>query len=482
MVGISPDPVKGTITSGQFIMKIEELKQNYKWPEVMVLVAIQHKLKGMAKLWLDAQPVHSSWSDFVQAFYVDFPTGYYTAEVHKTMAKRKRKFNEDYVEFYYAMVTMGRQGAVDDLSIITHIISGLNDNSLSKTLAAIRFKSSSELLTALKNLKATNNPVVMSMGTTPTQQVTKVDSKVNARLQGKLAAKCSQPQRKPRSTSCSKLADEGTRNETTPVMKIIEVEGKRFNAFIDTGSGCSFIRKTAANSMQAISVQKRFIGFGGCKVEASEKVEDNTVMEKVQRQATLYIVEDQLLPYDVLLGRDVLQEYGFRIVVDDGVYQINEGEDNFNISKEREDICDIGRCKGIEMSIQVTADKPIVGKRYQVPFAQRSTLTDILRKLLDCGIIRSSNSPHAASVLLVKKSNGESRMCVDFRTLNEVTVKKNYIMPVVEEQLSRLAGNKYYTTLDMTSGYYQVPLAEESKQYTAFLTSNFLDISSIATV
>ncbi|XP_017464302.1 PREDICTED: uncharacterized protein LOC108357747, partial [Rhagoletis zephyria] len=160
MVGILPDfdPVKGTITSGQFIMKIEQLKQNYKWPEVMVLVAIQHKLKGMAKLWLDAQPVHSSWSDFVQAFYVDFPTGYNTAEVHKTMARRRRKVNEDYVEFYYAMVTIGRQGAVDDLSIITHIISGLNDNSLSKTLAAIRLTSCSDLLTALKNLKATSNP------------------------------------------------------------------------------------------------------------------------------------------------------------------------------------------------------------------------------------------------------------------------------------------------------------------------------------
>lgn len=61
-------------------------------------------------------------------------------------------------------------------------------------------------------------------------------------------------------------------------------------------------------------------------------------------------------------------------------------------------------------------------------------------------------------------------MCIDYRALNEVTVKKNYVMSIVEEQLSRLSGNKYFSTLDMTSGYYQVPMNEDSKKYTAFLT------------
>lgn len=120
------------------------------------------------------------------------------------------------------------------------------------------------------------------------------------------------------------------------------------------------------------------------------------------------------------------------------------------------------------MTIEVTTSAPILGKRYLVPFSQRPKLSQILRQLLDNDIIRSSNSPHAASVLLVKKSNGESRMCIDYRALNEVTVKKNYVMPIVEEQLSRLAGNKYFTTLDMTSGYYQVPMNEESKSIQHF--------------
>ena len=105
---------------------------------------------------------------------------------------------------------------------------------------------------------------------------------------------------------------------------------------------------------------------------------------------------------------------------------------------------DLGRCKNTQMEISLSTDKPVVGKRYQVPFSQRQILSDIIDKLLRCCIIRPSDSPYAASVLLVKKANGESRMCTDYRALNEVTIKKQYSMPVVEEQLSLLSGNKYF--------------------------------------
>lgn len=90
--------------------------------------------------------------------------------------------------------------------------------------------------------------------------------------------------------------------------------------------------------------------------------------------------------------------------------------------------------------------------------------------LLQHDIIKSSDSPHAASVVLVEKANGEPRMCVDYRVLNSVTVKKQFPMPIVDEQLAKLSGNRFFTTLDMTSGYYQIPLDEDSRKFTAFMT------------
>jgi len=65
-------------------------------------------------------------------------------------------------------------------------------------------------------------------------------------------------------------------------------------------------------------------------------------------------------------------------------------------------------------------------------------------------------------------------LCIDYRALNAVTVKKTISKPIVEEQLAKLSENSYFTTLDTTSGYYQISMGQESKKFTAFLTPDGL--------
>lgn len=72
--------------------------------------------------------------------------------------------------------------------------------------------------------------------------------------------------------------------------------------------------------------------------------------------------------------------------------------------------------------------------------------------------------------MLVKKKNDDYRLCVDYRALNKKTVKDSYPMPVIDDQLDRLSGNKFFTSLDLASGYHQIPVAEESRHLTAFVT------------
>lgn len=88
------------------------------------------------------------------------------------------------------------------------------------------------------------------------------------------------------------------------------------------------------------------------------------------------------------------------------------------------------------------------------------------------GIIRPSQSSYASPIVLVKKQNGEDRMCVDYRQLNGITVKQPYPMPIIEEQLASLAGNTVFTSLDLMAGYYQIPIAESSRKYTGFVTTD----------
>ncbi len=85
-------------------------------------------------------------------------------------------------------------------------------------------------------------------------------------------------------------------------------------------------------------------------------------------------------------------------------------------------------------------------------------------------VIRPSQSPWASPVVLVGKKDGSVRFCVDYRKLNLLTKKDVYPLPRIDDSLSALGAKQVYTTLDLTSGYWQIPIAEEDKEKTAFVT------------
>lgn len=88
--------------------------------------------------------------------------------------------------------------------------------------------------------------------------------------------------------------------------------------------------------------------------------------------------------------------------------------------------------------------------------------------MLQKEVIKPSNSPWASPIVLVKKKDGSTRFCVDYRRLNSVTVKGAYPLPRVDESFDSLAGAKYFCTLDLASGYWQVVMQPEDRPKTAF--------------
>ena len=91
-----------------------------------------------------------------------------------------------------------------------------------------------------------------------------------------------------------------------------------------------------------------------------------------------------------------------------------------------------------------------------------------LKLMLDAGVIQPSNSPWCNAVVLVRKKDGSLRFCIDFRKLNSLTVKDSHPLPRICETLESLTGAAHFLTFNMNSGFWQVPMDEESKQYTAF--------------
>ena len=89
-------------------------------------------------------------------------------------------------------------------------------------------------------------------------------------------------------------------------------------------------------------------------------------------------------------------------------------------------------------------------------------------ELIAQGVVERSQSPWSSAVVLVRKKDGSTRCCVDYRALNNVTIKDSYPLPRVDDTLDALAGAKWFSTLDLKSGYHQVEMAEEDKEKAAF--------------
>ena len=124
-----------------------------------------------------------------------------------------------------------------------------------------------------------------------------------------------------------------------------------------------------------------------------------------------------------------------------------------------------------EFSIDlVPGTSPIAKRHYRMAAPELAELKKQLEELQQSGFIRPSSSPWGASVLFVKKKDGSMRMCVDYRALNEVTIKNKYPLPRIDDLFDQLKGAKYFSKIDLRSGYHQLKIKESDIPKTAFVT------------
>ena len=118
----------------------------------------------------------------------------------------------------------------------------------------------------------------------------------------------------------------------------------------------------------------------------------------------------------------------------------------------------------------VPVTKPPARAPYRMSQPELAELRKLLKELLDAGLLQPAKSPYGAPVLFQNKQDGSLRMCVNYRALNKVTLRKNYPIPLVADCFDPLSKARVFIKLDLRSGYWQVRIAEGDESKTTCVT------------
>jgi len=323
---------------------------------------------------------------------------------------------------------------------------------------------------------------------------------------------------------------------------IAKVDDLDVKVLIDTGSDVNVINQSfynkISNKYKITNTNNVYFKLASNTIISSNKTVILIIkFNNIKIRASFWILEDNDPCYGIILGRQAQRNYNLYLGPDDNLFvkknntypciartinspspnrktlkislidNINhnlmciltndtpENFNNINISGESENkklesllnsykdvlVNSIDNVKVADAephTINLTNPKPIKLRPYKVSLEQSKALKEEIRKLLKHGLIAPSQSPWAFPVLLVKKKNGKWRMCVDYRRLNDVTIKDAYALPFIDELLESVHGATVFSAIDLFSGYHQIPMNENDIEKTAFTTKygnyNFL--------
>lgn len=253
---------------------------------------------------------------------------------------------------------------------------------------------------------------------------------------------------------------------------------------IDSGADVSVIKNSAVKTLNGVikPVEKlqAFVGFGNHLVYALGICDLITVLPTLTLDISFMVVRDDVIPsgLDMLIGLDVIVRPSIRIGKSaDGLIelynqspnvpkvltlktlcgnvQVNQPELESDLKLRLETLLTTYKDKTPDhisvgkMVIRLKDNEPVVYNPRRLAYEERAQVKKMVQELLVDGVIRESRSEYASPVVLVRKKNGELRMCIDYRDVNKRVVRERYPLPVIQDQINALCRAKYFTTLDM---------------------------------
>jgi len=197
------------------------------------------------------------------------------------------------------------------------------------------------------------------------------------------------------------------------------------------------------------------------------KIYEGTVIGEIQQNTNVFTINK--------LPNEITDKQGTVIQISNDLTKEQKAKALILISKYKHlftsDQLDLNCAKVEECEVKLSSENPIFQAPYRVSPAQREKLRLLIDEMIRADIIEPSKSNYAAPVFLIpKKQKGEYRFLVDFRKLNEHTISDRHPIPRAQDIFRALEGAKYFSTIDMAQGYFQIPVKQEDRSKLAFTT------------
>jgi len=324
---------------------------------------------------------------------------------------------------------------------------------------------------------------------------------------GHIAAKCGKKDRIV--NNCNTVTQRDNR-----VYKTTVINSKEIVALFDTGSDLHLMTAKQYIKLGSPMLTGPEIvckGIGTNTVTTLGSFVDDAIIDGDVFELVIHVVSDNCINHDLILGSDLLGRATIKLdgstvsvtkrenklaAVDDSndipeifrIEAIEQFEDQNN-TRHRINICNItnGRIKskieeivdkyapratkhvGIKLDLILKDDIPVYERPRRLAPKEKELVNKHIDEWLQAGIARPSTSEYASPVVLVKKKNGNTRLCVDYRKLNKKIIKDRYPLPLIDDQVDRLQGSTFFSVLDLKDGFFHVPVSENSIKYTAFI-------------
>ncbi|GBO46567.1 Retrovirus-related Pol polyprotein from transposon 17.6 [Araneus ventricosus] len=491
----------------KWIELFEDAVNMFNLSDLNKLVFGKRSLKGKAKLYIQRETGVNSWGKLKNLLLSEFGYSCNSAELHEMLSKRKLKDDESLEEYFLKMKQLCTRGNVEDTALMQYVINGIPDSVIRKSILygcqnLSEFKQKLRVYEKMRSDydKVKPNKPKFGNETKDRIKVPKIENKdkfKDSKLNNIRCFNCGALGHK------SNVFDKTTSYEKLTT-KIVRINDLNIVSLIDTGSQKTLIRKSIFDKIGKISELEqsniKLSGLGNTSVKPLGIFKTKIIIDDLEFESEICVVSDSFLSFDFIVGCNVINQCTLIVSGKEIKFtkpSVNSLSDSFLINvaevmtHEKEiDLTHIrnkahqekvrnllrnykpNKTKKIDvkMNIRLTSDIPINSSPRRFPFIKKEIINEQIEQWLKDKIIRPSTSEYSSPVVLVKKKDGSSRLCIDYRRLNKITVREHFPLPLIDDLLDRLQSANIFTTLDLRNAFFHVDTDPSSKKYTSFVT------------